>query len=183
MTTTTETKTKNRWSVDTAHSEIGFRVKHMMITNVKGKFKEFEASINTSGQEFMTSDIEFRIKAASIDTADEKRDAHLKSADFFEVEKYKEIVFRGTSHETIDSERFILNGELTMRDITRPVKLDVEFTGRMKDPWGNEKVGYSINGKINRKEWGLNWNTALEAGGVLVSEDVNIICDVQLVKQ
>lgn len=144
---TTEATTKTKWGIDPVHSEIGFKVKHLMITNVRGTFKEFDTSIYTTGEDFMTSEIDFRLNPASITTGDEKRVA------------------------------------LTIKGINKQVKLDVEFGGVMKDQWGNHKAGFTINGKINRKDWGLNWNTALEAGGGLVSEDVYISCEVQLVKQ
>jgi polyisoprenoid-binding protein YceI len=181
---TTEVLKKTMWNIDTAHSEIGFRVKHLMITNVKGGFKEFGASISTTSEDFMTSDIDFFINPASVDTGDEKRDDHLRSTDFFDVENYKKITFLGSSYEKVDNNgNYILYGDLTMKGITKKIKLDIEFGGVMKDPWGNQKAGYTITGKINRKDWGLNWNAALEAGGVLVSDDVKISCEVQLIKQ
>jgi polyisoprenoid-binding protein YceI len=174
---------KVKWVIDPAHSEIGFMVKHLMITNVKGEFKEFEASIYTTGEDFMTSELDIWINPASVDTHDEKRDAHLKSPDFFDVEKFKEISFVGNTYEEVGDGSYTLYGDLTMRGIKKQIKLDVEFSGIMKDPWGNEKAGFTVNGKINRKDWGLNWNAALEAGGMLVSEEVRISCEVQLVKQ
>jgi polyisoprenoid-binding protein YceI len=181
---TAETPVKVKWILDHAHSEIGFKVKHLMITNVKGEFKEFEASIYTTGENFMTSEIDFWLNPASINTGDEKRDEHLKSPDFFDVENHKQISFTGNTFEQVDGDgSYTLYGDLTIRGISKQVKLDVEFGGIMKDPWGNEKAGFSINGKINRKDWGLNWNAALEAGGVLVSDEVRINCEIQLVKQ
>lgn len=175
---------KTKWVIDPTHSEISFRVKHLMITNVKGLFREFSGSAYTSENDFFPSGIEFSLKTASVDTGVADRDAHLRSADFFEVEKFPVMSFRGTGVVKNDEEgTFTLSGDLTIRDITRPVKLSVEFNGTMKDPWGNQKAGYTITGKIARKEWGLNWNSALEAGGVLVSEEVTIVCDVQLVRQ
>lgn len=181
---TTKTQTKTRWGIDPVHSEIGFKVKHLMITNVRGTFKEFDASIYTTGEDFMTSEIDFWMNPASVDSGGADRDAHLKSADFFDVENYKQIHFIGNTYENIDNDgSYELYGDLTIKDITRQIKLDVEFGGVMKDPYGNHKAGFTINGKINRKDWGLNWNTALETGGVLVSEDVYISCEVQLVKQ
>ena len=181
---TTTVATKTKWGIDPVHSEIGFKVKHLMITNVRGEFKEFDGSIYTTGQDFMTAEIDFWINPASVNTGDEKRDAHLKSADFFDVENYKEINFTGNTYEEVDKDgSYELYGDLTIKGIKKQIKLDVEFGGVMKDPWGNEKAGFTINGKINRKDWGLNWNGALEAGGVLVGEDVRISCEVQLVKQ
>jgi polyisoprenoid-binding protein YceI len=181
---TTGTTAKTKWGIDPSHSEIGFKVKHLMIANVRGSFKEFDASIYTTGEDFMTAEIDFWLNPASITTGDEKRDAHLKSADFFDVENFKELNFTAGSYENVDKDgSYELFGELTIKGISRKIKLDVEFGGVMKDPWGNEKAVFSINGKINRKDWGLNWNAALETGGVLVSEDVWINCEVELAKQ
>jgi len=181
---TTEVITKTKWGIDPAHSEIGFKVKHLMFANVRGTFKEFEASIYTTGEDFMTAEVDFWLNPASVYTGDDKRDAHLKSADFFDVEKHKEISFVANTYENVDEDgSYELYGDLTVKGITKRIKLDVEFGGVVKDPWGNEKAVFSINGKINRKDWGLVWNAALETGGVLVSEDVWISCEVQLVKQ
>ncbi len=172
-----------KWTIDPAHSEIEFKVKHMMIATVTGSFKEFRSEVETEGEDFSTARINFEAAAASIDTNAEQRDAHLKSADFFDTENYPSLIFKSSALERIDDENFTLTGDLTIRDITRPVKLNVEFGGLGKDPWGNTKAGFSLNGKINRKDWGLNWNAALEAGGVLVSDDVRIIAEVQYAKQ
>jgi polyisoprenoid-binding protein YceI len=175
---------KTKWILDPAHSEIAFKVKHLMITNVKGIFKEYGASIYTTGEDFLTSEIDFWLDPVSIDTGSADRDAHLKGSDFFDVENHKQITFTGDSYEAVDNDgSYTLYGNLTIKGITKKIKLNVEFGGVMKDPWGNEKAGFAINGKINRKDWGLNWNAALEAGGVLVSDDVSISCEVQLVKQ
>ena len=153
-----------------------------MITNVKGVFKEFDASIYTTGEDFMTSEIDFWMNPASVDTGSADRDAHLRSADFFDVENHKEITFAGNTYEKVDNDSYELYGDLTVKGVTKRIKLDVEFGGVVKDPWGNEKAGFSINGKINRKDWGLNWNAALEAGGLLVGDEVRISCEVQLLK-
>jgi polyisoprenoid-binding protein YceI len=178
------TAKKTKWVIDASHSEISFKVKHLMITNVKGVFKDFNGSISATGDDIIASEIEFSLNPASIDTGAADRDAHLKSGDFFEVENYKTLDFKGTSIKKGEEPgTFILTGDLTIKGISKPVKLNVEFGGKMKDPWGNEKAGYSLTGKINRKDWGLNWNAALEAGGVLVSDDVAINCDVQFMKQ
>lgn len=179
-----ETLVKTKWGIDTIHSEVAFKVKHLMISNVKGVFKEFDASIYTTGEDFMTSEIDFWLNPASIDTGAADRDAHLKSADFFDVEKHKQITFIGDSYEKVDNDgSYTLWGDLTIKGITKKIKLDVEFGGIMKDPWGNEKAGFTINGKINRKDWELNWNAALEAGGVLVGDEIKISCDIELIKQ
>jgi len=178
-----ENNSKTKWSIDPAHSEISFKVKHLMITNVKGVFNEFEGAVYTSEDNFLTSDVEFTMNPGSVDTGAADRDAHLKSADFFDVENFKEVRFKGNSMVKTDDENYILTGDLTIRGVTQKVKLDVEFGGVMKDPWVNEKAGYAISGKINRKDFGLTWNAALEAGGVLVGEEIKISCDVQLLKQ
>ena len=156
-----------------------------MIANVKGVFKEFEASIYTTTDiDFETSEIDFWLNPGSVDTGDEKRDIHIKGPDFFDVDNHKQITFSGNTIEKIgDNGGYELYGELTIKGITKQIKLDVEFGGMMKDPWGNEKAGFTINGKISRKDWDLNWNTALQTGGLLLSDEVNIICEVQLIKQ
>jgi len=133
---------------------------------------------------FMTSEIDFWLNPASVDTGDPKRDEHLRSADFFDAENHKQISFTGDTDEQVDGDgSYTLYGDLTIKEIKKQVKLDVEFGGVMKDPWGNEKAGFTINGKINRKDWDFIWNATLEAGGVQVSDDVRISCEVQLVKQ
>lgn len=181
---TTQLSTKTKWAIDPMHSQIGFKVKHLVFSNVRGSFKEFNANIYSDEENFTNTEINFRISPASVNTGDEKRDAHLKSADFFDVENFKEINFIGSTNQKADGQAgYELIGDLTMKGITKQIKLDVEFGGKVKDPWGNQKAIFSIYGKINRKDWGLNWNAALETGGVLVSEDVWIDCEVQLAKQ
>lgn len=172
-----------KWVLDPTHSEILFKVKHLMITNVKGEFRKFDASLTSDGNNFSKAKVNVTIDTASVFTNEENRDNHLKSADFFEVETHKEITFEGTSFESADNENYILKGLLTIKGVSKEVSLDVEFGGVNKDPWGNEKAGFSVSGKINRKDWGLNWNAALETGGVLVSEEVKISAEVQFVKQ
>jgi len=181
---TTEVITKIKWAIDPLNSQIGFRVKHLMFTNVRGSFKEFDASIYTTGEDFTTAEIDLWINPASIDTGNEKRDEHLKSTDFFDVEKFREINFMADSLLEVDKDgNYELYGALTLKGISRQIKLNVEFGGLRKDPWGTDRALFTINGKINRKDWGLNWNAALETGGVLVSEDVWIICELQLIRQ
>lgn len=172
---------KTIWTLDPAHSELTFKVKHMMISNVRGEFTTFTASVD--GEDFEKAKISVSIDSASISTNSTDRDNHLKSADFFDVENYKELKFEGTSFKKTDDYEYKLTGLLTIKDVTREVIFNVEFGGINKDPWGNEKAGFSLEGKINRKDWGLNWNAALETGGVLVSEDVKIQAEVQFVKQ
>lgn len=172
-----------KWSIDPTHSEIQFKVKHLMITTVTGSFKEFSAEAESMGEDFSLGKFSFQANSKSIDTNNEQRDSHLKSADFFDTEKYPTISFKSTAFEKIDAEHFIVPGNLTIKDITKPIKLEVEFGGVGKDPWGNMKAGFSLNGKISRKDWDLNWNAALEDGGWLVSDEVKISCEVQFVKQ
>ena len=177
---TIEVTTKTKWVIDPMHSEIVFRVKHLMISNVKGEFRKFSGEID--GDDFSSSEININIDATSIFTNEDRRDSHLRSADFFDVDNYPELTFRGLSFKKIDDENYKLNGLLTIKDITHEVSLDAEFGGINKDPLGNEKAGFSVNGAINRKNFGLTWNAALEAGGVLVGDDVKISADVQFVK-
>ena len=165
--------------IDSSHSKIQFKVKHLMISNVLGSFKEFEGKASMVENDFLTTKVNVIIKTASIDTEAPDRDAHLKSADFFDVEKYPEIAFEGKGMTQKDEDNYELNGELTIKGISKPVKLSVEYGGIMSDPWGNKKAGFSIAGEINRKDWGMVWNAALEAGGVLVADKVKILCDVE----
>jgi len=182
-TTTVKTSTKTKWMLDPTHSELAFKVRHMMITNVKGEFRKFDASIESDGAEFTKSSIDVTIDAASIFTNEDKRDGHLKSTDFFDVENYPTLSFQGKSFKKEDEDEYKLTGILTIKGVSKEVELDVEFGGINKDPWGKEKAGFSVEGKINRKDFGLNWNAALETGGVLVSEEVKISAEVQFVKQ
>ena len=176
-----ETTGKTVWVLDPTHSEVTFKVKHMMISNVKGEFKEVSAKID--GEDFETSKITATINAGSIFTNNDDRDNHLKSADFFDADNYATLSFEGTALDKVDDDEYKLTGLLTIKDVIKEVTFDVEFGGIGKDPWGNEKAGFSLSGKINRKDWGLNWNAALEAGGVLVSEEVKIQAEVQFVKE
>jgi polyisoprenoid-binding protein YceI len=144
-----------------------------------GSFKEFEGKASMVENDFSTTKVSVSIKTASIDTEAPDRDAHLKSADFFDVEKYPTIEFVSSGMVQKDEENYELNGNLTIKGITKPVKLSVEFGGLMTDPWGNKKAGFSVTGEINRKDWGMVWNAALEAGGVLVGDKVKILCDVE----
>ncbi|EIJ37597.1 MAG: YceI family protein [Flavobacteriaceae bacterium] len=169
------------WAIDPAHSEITFKVKHLMISNVKGEFRTFEASID--GEDFTNSTLSAKIDASSISTNNNDRDTHLKSPDFFEVEQFPEITFKSTSLKKGDDDEYKLVGDLTIKGVTKEITLDTEFGGFMKDPYGNEKAGFSINGKLNRKDFRLNWNAALEAGGVMVGNEVKINAEVQFVKQ
>lgn len=179
---TTAVKTTT-WLLDPTHSELTFKVKHLMIANVKGEFRNFSASVGSAGKDFCSAEVKVTIDAGSIDTNNTDRDSHLKSADFFDAENHKEITFESTELNMLDEENYQLKGILAMKGINKEVVLDVEFGGFVKDPYGNEKAGFSVSGKINRKDWGLNWNAALEAGGVMVSDEVRLNAEVQFIKQ
>ena len=172
-----------KWVIDPTHSEIGFKVKHMMFTNVSGKFNDFVATIENNEEHFETSKIEFSADVVSIDTNNDDRDNHLRGADFFDIENYKKLSFVSTSIKKIDEGEYQITGDLTIKDVTKSIVLETEYSGLMKDPWGNTKVALSITGKINRKDFGLTWNAALETGGVLVGEDIKLVSEIQFVKQ
>lgn len=174
---------KSIWAIDPTHSEIGFKVKHMMFTNVSGKFNTFTATIENEDNQFETSTIHFEAEISSIDTNNADRDNHLKSADFFDAEKFPKLSFKSSAVKKISENEFEIEGELTVKDVTKTITLATEYSGLMLDPWGNTKAGLSIAGKINRKEFGLTWNAALETGGVLVGEEVKLFVEVQLLKQ
>ena len=172
-----------KWVIDPVHSEIGFKIKHLMISNVSGKFDQFEAEVQTENEDFTTAQIQARIKTASINTGNLQRDEHLRNSDFFEAEKYQEILFTSTKVEKLDNENFLLHGNLTLKGITKQVKLQVEYSGLTKDPWGGERAGFVLTGKINRNDFGLSFNAALETGGVVLGDEVKIHSEIQLVKQ
>ncbi|MCC6550074.1 MAG: YceI family protein [Ignavibacteriaceae bacterium] len=174
---------KSVWAIDPTHSEIGFKVKHMMFTNVSGKFNSFEASIENEDDKFETSAISFTADVNSIDTANSDRYNHLRSAYFFEVEKFPKLSFVSTDIKKVNDNLFHVTGDFTIRGVSQKITLEAEYSGLMKDPWGNTKAGFSLNGKINRKDFGLTWNAALETGGVLVSDEVKLLCEVQAVKK
>lgn len=172
-----------KWVLDPAHSEVTFKVKHLMITNVKGEFRNFNVTALSDGFNFLADSISVNIDASSIFTNNSDRDVHLKSPDFFDVEKFSSLTFQGKSLQKESEDEFKLIGNFTIKDISREVSLDVEFGGINTDPWGNQKAGFSLSTKINRKDWDLTWNAALETGGVLVSDEVKIAAEIQLVKQ
>ena len=169
------------WQLDPTHSELGFKVKHLMITNIKGEFRNFSAEID--GEDFSKAAISAMIDTSSIFTNEDNRDAHLKNADFFDIDNHKEMTFKGNSLNKIDDENFELTGMLSIKGISKEIKLGVEYGGTSTDPWGNEKMGFSINGKINRSDYGLNFNAPLETGGFLLGEEVKISADLQFVKK
>lgn len=171
------------WKIDPAHSEIQFRVKHLMITNVTGYFKKFDSIIETETEDFSTAKkIEFSADIKSIDTNNADRDTHLKSADFFYSEEHPEIKFIGNKYDSSD-DTAKLQGELTIRGITRPISLSVEFGGIVDDPYGQRKAGFTVSGKISRKEFGLVWGAVTEAGKVVVGDEIKIHCEVQYIRQ
>jgi len=174
---------QTKWILDSTHSELGFKIKHLMITNVSGSFKNFNAEVISEETDFGTAQINLNADMASISTNNDQRDAHLRNSDFFEVEQYPELNFQSTTIEKKDSDTYTLFGELTMKGVTKPVKLNVEYTGLSKDPWGGERAGFVVTGKINRSDWGINFNGVLETGGVMLSEEVRINGEIQLVKQ
>ena len=174
---------QTKWAIDPTHTEIGFKVKHMMFTNVSGKIATYTATIATDGDNFSNAVIDFTADTDSITTGNADRDAHLLSPDFFDATQFPKLNFTATSLTKVDDAEFELTGNLTIHGVTKTVKLAAEFGGLMKDPWGNIKAGFNISGKINRKDFGLTWNAALETGGVLVSDEVRIIAEVQLIKQ
>jgi len=175
--------TVTRWVVDPMHSEVQFKVKHLVISTVTGFFRKFDGSVQTENEDFQNAEIDFTLDVNSIDTNQEQRDQHLKSADFFDAEQYPKITFKSTSFTKTGDEEYDLTGDLTVRDVTKPVTLKVEFGGSAGDFYGNTKAGFEITGKINRKEFGLTWNGVTEAGSVVVGEDVKLIINLQFTKQ
>ena len=171
------------WQIDAAHSEIQFSARHMMISTVRGQFKNFTGTVEADEQNPTAATVDVQIETTSLVTGDEKRDGHLRSPDFFDVETYPAITFKSTRVEQLDAQHGKLYGNLTIRDVTKPVTLDVEYAGQAKTPWGTTSAGFSAQTKISRKEWGLNWNVALETGGWLVSDEIKISIELELVKQ
>ena len=171
------------WAIDPSHSEIQFKVKHLVITTVTGNFKEFSGSLEGNNDDFAGASISFEAQTASISTNSEQRDEHLKSADFFDAEQFPTLTFQSTTFTKKGDEEYSLTGNLTLKGVTLPIDLEVEYNGTATDPWGNVKAGFELKGKLNRKDFGLTWNAPTEAGGVLVSEEVKLIANIQLVKQ
>jgi polyisoprenoid-binding protein YceI len=172
-----------QWRIDPVHSEIQFKVKHLMITTVTGYFKQFDLTVETETENFTTAkNIEFTADINSIDTHNEQRDAHLKSADFFKAEEHAQLRFVGNKYEAKGDEAK-LHGDLTIRGVSKPITLNVQFGGIIVDPYGQTKAGFTVNGKVSRKEFGLTWNAVTEAGSVVVSDEIKIHAEVQVVKQ
>ncbi|QSO47862.1 YceI family protein [Alicyclobacillus mengziensis] len=170
------------WTLDKAHSDVGFSVRHMMISNVRGHFNDFEASVTSDDTDLTSAKISVSIDPKSIDTRSEDRDNHLRSADFFKVEEYPRITFESTRLVHKGGDNYVVEGNLSIIGTTKPVTLDCEIQGPAKDPWGNEKIGVVATGKLNRADFGLTWNAALEAGGVLVGDTVKLDIELQFSK-
>ncbi|MEP7317297.1 MAG: YceI family protein [Panacibacter sp.] len=171
------------YKIDPAHSEIHFKVKHLMITNVTGSFSKFDATLTADKEDFTDAVISFEADVASVSTNSEQRDGHLISNDFFNAAEYPKLSFTSTSFEKNSDEDYKLTGNLTIRDVTKPVVLSVSYEGTVTDPWGQVKAGFEITGKINRKDFGLSWNAVTETGGILLSEEVKLALNVQMTKQ
>jgi len=186
MTTTATSVTQETltgdYTLDLAHTRIGFSARHAMVTKVRGQFNEFDGSVSLDAENPVNSKVEITIKAASIDTRNPDRDAHLRSNDFLAMEEFPEITFRSTHVEQTSDSNYDVTGDLTIRGVSRPVTVNFELNGGAQDPWGNFRVGFEGNTTINRKDWGVNWNAAMEAGGVLVSDKVNLEFEVEAVK-
>jgi polyisoprenoid-binding protein YceI len=172
----------NKWNIDAAHTSINFSIRHMVVSKVRGRFAKFSGAVSLDDNDLTKSVVEATIEASSIDTGAAQRDAHLQSPDFFDAEKFPQLRFRSTRIEKLRDDRYRVIGDLSIRDVTREISLDVEYGGRAKDPWGNERAGFLAKGSLDRKDFGLGWNQVLEAGGVLVGDRVEIELDVQVVK-
>jgi polyisoprenoid-binding protein YceI len=182
-TTTTVQQTTGTWVIDPSHTRVGFSAKHAMVATVRGQFNEFEGALSLDGSAPERSSAEVTISAASISTGNDDRDNHVRSADYLDVETYPTLTFRSTGVRYDGADEFVMTGDLTIRGTTRPVELAVELEGQASDPFGNERIGFSGATTISRKDFGLTWNVALEAGGVLVSDKVKITLDVSAIKQ
>jgi polyisoprenoid-binding protein YceI len=182
-TTTTLQQTTGTWTIDSSHTRVGFSAKHAMVATVRGQFNEFDGTLSLDGAEPEQSSATVTIKAGSISTGSDDRDNHVRSADFLDVESHPELTFRSTGVRYEGGDDFVMTGDLTIRGTTRPVELKVDLEGLASDPFGNERIGFSGETTISRKDFGLTWNVALEAGGVLVSDKVKITLDVSAIKQ
>ncbi len=171
------------YKIDVDHSDIMFKVKHLMISTVTGVFKKFDATLEVNEQDLSDAKVSFEADIDSVDTKNEQRDGHLKSDDFFNAEQFPKMTFQSTSIEKAGDDEYKLVGDFTIRDITKPVELKVEYNGSTKDPWGFERMGFEVSGKINRKEYGLKWSAVTEAGGLVVADDVKLVMNVEMVKQ
>jgi polyisoprenoid-binding protein YceI len=171
------------WKIDSAHSQVQFTVRHMMISNVRGRFEDFSGTIEFNEEDPTQTRIDVQIDAASINTREAQRDGHLKSADFFDVERYPSLRFTSREVRKVSDDHYRIIGDLTIRDITREVVLEAEYAGQVKSPWGTVSAGFSAHTRINRTDWGLVYNAVLETGGILVGEEVKIDLELELIKQ
>ncbi len=171
------------WTIDLAHSEVQFKIRHLVISTVSGSFKKFEGTIESDTDDFTDAKIQFTADAGSVFTNNEQRDAHLKSDDFFNAEKYPKITFVSTEINKEGKDEYMLKGNLTMRDVTKPISLDVDYGGTTVDSYGQTKAGFEITGKVDRQDYGLKWSAVTETGGIVVSDDVRLIMSIQIVKQ
>lgn len=173
----------SKWIIDPTHSELSFKIKHLMISNVTGYFSDFSVDATTKDDDFSTAKIKAVIKIGSIQTKNAQRDEHLRTSDFFEAEKYPEAIFESSSIEKVDDENYRVHGNLTLKGVTKPTTLNVEYGHVAKDPWGGERAGFVISGKIKRTDFGVSVNTVLETGGLALGDEVKINSELQLVKQ
>lgn len=171
------------WQIDASHSHIGFSVKHMMIATVRGQFKTYTGSLELNTEDLTRSSLSGEIEVSSIDTREPQRDDHLRSADFFDAANHPKILFKSTQIEQVEGNEFRITGDLTIRGVTKEIVLEAEYAGIHKDPWGNTRTGFTVTGSLNRKDFGLSWNAALETGGVLVGEKVKLELEVEAVLQ
>lgn len=180
--TMTQAQTATKWDIDPAHSQVMFNVSHLVISEVTGSFKSFSGNITASKPDFTDAKIDFRVDINSINTENQMRDDHLKGDDFFNAGKFPQMIFKGKELKKISGNKYQLTGDLTIRDITKTVTLDVTYAGTVNDPWGNTKAGFKIKGKINRFDYNLKWNTMTEAGGAVVGQDVEMVINLELAK-
>lgn len=173
---------QNKWSVDASHSSVNFNITHMMVSDVDGNFKKFSGDVTAKDDSFQDAMINFTVDVASVNTNDDDRDKHLKSDDFFSADKFPNMTFKGSSFKKVSGNKYQLKGNLTIKDITKPVVFDVTFGGIAKDPWGNTKAGFKSSTIIKRSDYNLTWNKTLDAGGVVLSDEVKIIMNVELKK-
>ena len=171
------------YKIDVDHSDIMFKVKHLMISTTTGNFKKFDATLEVTTDDFSDAKLSFEAHVDSIETKNAQRDAHLKSDDFFNAEKFPLLTFSSNKMEKVSGDEYMLTGDLTIRDVTKTVALKVEYNGSTKDPWGMERMGFEISGKIDRKEYGLSWSALTEAGGLVVSDEVKLLMNVEMIKQ
>lgn len=171
------------WEFDASHSNIRFAVSHMVISEVEGNFGKYEGKVTASESNFSDAKVDFTIVVNSINTDDEDRDAHLRNEDFFNTEKYPEINFKSTSMKSVGNNKYKLTGEFTMMGVTKKITLDVKYNGTITDPWGNTKAGFKISGTIDRTDWGLKYNSTMDTGGLMIGEEVDIVCNIELIKK